>query len=174
MKLTFIEEEIQNAVLELSRGKVSDPILIPYESDAPPLLRRKYIEALLALNIPIVYKLRNDVPKHAQLKGIEDLESKVVVDFHVSRPISLVCGFYSTLLYEAVEQGIPVATFTSPVDYAKRFVEKKLFNSVDLDTVKEDIEKAQTLSPEEVNHRKSVLVSLPFEPTFRAILRKYL
>lgn len=157
----------------LKKGTPDDPVLIPFEVDAPRDLLRKYVAALEAVNVPVIFKLRPDVSVASQKKILEGVDGSVTYTTEVTQPISAIVGMYSTLLYEAVGEGVPAGLLMSPVRYGERLVNNGLYTAITLATLDTDLMALKNLSEREIDKRKQVAVSEPFEPFFERILREH-
>ncbi len=159
--------------LALVRGATHDPILIPYEVDASPVLVRSYIEALGKLKIPIIFKIRGDIARAPQEKVLEGIAVPVSIESVVTRPVSAVVGMYSTLLYDSVACGIPVGVLASPLRHAEGMLLHGLAESISLTTLGEDMKCLQGLSSAELERRKKVAEPADFEEEFVHVLKEH-
>ena len=104
-------------------------VLIPYETVANKEEVRTYIGTILAEEgTQILFKIRNDIPAAPQLAeyGLSEsprLQCITDISEHLSS-IDVVAGTYSTLLYDLVGQGIPVALLETDSDFGMGMVEQ--------------------------------------------------
>ncbi len=99
-------------------------MLIPYETDAPKLEVRQYIDNFIAQGKTVYFKLRKDIPKEIQLNQygftIENIPSNciaIVDESEVLHKIDAVAGVYSTYLYDMLYLGVPVLILDTSMDY---------------------------------------------------------
>jgi len=101
-------------------------ILIPYENDAPKKEVVDYIAAILSFpNTTIYFKLRPDVSANKQLEdyGLTlQFHERFIVVTEIKdylEKIDLVAGTYSTLLYDMMAYGKPIALLHTSLDYGE-------------------------------------------------------
>jgi hypothetical protein len=108
-------------------------ILFPYETVCPKVEVSAYLSAMLKCPLVEVYfKARPDMDPEEQLREYclsneEQKQVHVIMRLYdLTAPIDVVCGTYSTFLYEQVMQGIRVGYLETSSDYGMGLVENDL------------------------------------------------
>lgn len=184
----FAPEEIVVAGLKsapepLERKRFGNLVLVPYEKDAPKKEVREYILQILACGrFGVVFKIRPDEDKAAQLAeyGFERLPEGMVLvrNLHDVLPeVGAVIGTYSTLLYEMVEAGKPVAIIRTSLDYGEGMAANGLAELIaSPEEACERLDKLLATPFETLEERKKMLAgneAKTMEETLRAIIRKH-
>lgn len=156
----------------LRRGSPHDPVVIPFETDAPRDLVRGVAKQLGESGVSIVFKLRPDVPEAYQRKILEGVSGNIEFVQQISVPVSAVIGVYSTFLYEAVSAGVPVGVIESSLLYGKKLVSNGLGNVVSMNALLKDVDVIRNLDDVEIARRKQITEIGPFEDFFKSILKK--
>lgn len=164
----------------LTRGKIT--LLVPYERDASKLEVRNFIMNLLRNNIEVIFKLRVDEDKSQQLEeyGLDESMSKLRIATSLDNilpEITAAVGTYSTLLYEMVEKGKPVAILETKIDYGEGMVRNGLASLIGKEAdFTEAVRKLSTLSKAEINQRRRRLLggeSKEMVAVIRSIIREH-
>ncbi|MBI5079612.1 hypothetical protein HZB06_03050 [Candidatus Wolfebacteria bacterium] len=118
-------------------------VLIPYETIAPKNEIREYIEKILSCpKTRIIFKLRKDINFDKQIEeaGLKEFQKnpRFVLESDLTpqilEKIDIVCGTYSTMLYEMVEVGKPIAIMKTSRSEAEDMVEDGLASWLDTDS----------------------------------------
>lgn len=95
-------------------------VLVSYEKGAPKKEIAPYLERLKRPEIRLSFSARPDFPLRKQLEeyGLKESQVEVVRDLKAALPsIDIAVGAYSTLLYDLIAMGVPVATLDVPFDF---------------------------------------------------------
>lgn len=146
------------------RGKIS--ILVPYEKDAPKSEVLPYIQKFLEVpNVEIIFKVRSDEDRQAQIEEyrLQETADKVIIADSLKEVlprVSMAVGTYSTMLYDLVAAGKPVAILKSSIDYGEGMVENGLAELLSLsEDIKKRLEEIAGLPKQELETRRGKLIS---------------
>lgn len=118
-------------------------VLIPYETIAPKNEIYKYIKAILFCpKTKIIFKLRKDTGFDKQIEeaGLEELKGnpRFILESdltpEIMEKVDIAAGTYSTMLYEMVEAGKPVAIMKTSRSEAEDMIEDGLASWLDIDS----------------------------------------
>lgn len=140
---THIPEEriVVGGVRTPAAGPISGPpadgtlhVLVPYETAGPKAEIREALLALLAdPSVHLYFKVRRDVPADSQVREY-DLEPSdqvtVIDDVRKALRVDVVLGTYSTLLYDLIAYGYPIAMLHTSSDYGKGMLQNGLARAV--------------------------------------------
>jgi hypothetical protein len=154
-------------------------ILIPYETDAPKMQVRQFMEKLsLRTGVKLLFKVRADIDVDSQVReyGFGKIlpQIEVILDTAAYLPqVDVVLGTYSTFLYDMVLDEIPVGLLDTPLDYGEGMIINSLAERVTLAHLDADIARIETTSHDTLRSRKARLEGLNpplLEDTLFAIL----
>jgi hypothetical protein len=133
-----IKEEYQTQAIERRPTKDAVTILIPYEIAAPKEEVLAFIQKMLVYpELKVVFKFRadRDLEEQASQYGLNDMKGNIelVTNFNEIESFDVVAGSYSTLLYEMVGKGVPVAYLKTSLDYGEGLLVNGLAEPVSLD-----------------------------------------
>ncbi|MBI3298622.1 MAG: glycosyltransferase [Elusimicrobia bacterium] len=105
-------------------------VLIPYEAMAPHAELAAYMRRLTAAGVEVIFKARRDVPLTPQLRayGLQAGSVRVVHELTpaVLRDVAVAAGAYTTVLFDMVRHGKPVARLRTSFAYGHLLVEDDL------------------------------------------------
>jgi len=113
-------------------------VLIPYETEAPKKEVLEYVKKIVACeNVKLFFKLRTDIPKEAQIKEyfLSELRDKIVFVDDIAEcagKIDIVCGVYSSFLYDMIAYEKPVLLLKTSMDYGEGMVRNGLAEFLEL------------------------------------------
>lgn len=125
----------------LKRGGDGTPVVIPYETEAPREMIIALVKELAAKNYRILFKLRPDRPKELQLNTLGDSRTLVEPVSEITEPVCAVLGTYSTYLYDALADGVPVGVVLSELRYAERLLASGMVVPVEIGKVSEGVQR---------------------------------
>lgn len=151
----------------LEKGRV---ILIPHETESPKAEVSEYVRRLARLKDTVVHlKIRPDLTEAEQLATYdEDVKTLVRVATTLSdipRP-HVVCGVYSTFLYDMVLARVPVLVMETSMDYGEGMVKNGIADTLSLNALEEGVRRAEGLAEHErVVRMERIASSKSFEAT---------
>ncbi len=132
-------DQSQNIIHRTDDGIMA--VLIPHEVKAVKYEINAYVEKFLACpKTKVLYRLRQDIPEEEQKKSVAQFlnhsDFKIVGPMTDSelRTVDVITGTYSTMLYEMVEKGIPIAVLESSTTEADDLVDEGMATKITLDS----------------------------------------
>ena len=160
---------------ELQWEKGKRTVLIPFETEMPPELLQGVIQKLVDSRIRVLYKTRSDMSKEEQVRILGRAISLVEIVESVEESLGAVLAAHSTMLYDAIEAGVPAGRLESPISFLKRLSDTGLASLISNTNVGEDVENLLLVSEEEIARRKeTVRIEVSFETEFEHILQSVL
>ena len=132
IKQDFTPEE---APLPQGENNKAINILIPYEIFAPKDEILEYIKRFLQCSgTKVIFKLRVDRNHEEQLAeyGLSGISGNFVFTTKTENDFDVAAGTYSTLLYEMIGKGKPVAILKTSLDYGEGMVINGLADELDI------------------------------------------
>lgn len=143
--------------------EVGRVILIPHETESPKAEVSEYIRRCARLENTIVYlKIRPDLTEAEQFATYdEDVRTLVRVATTLSdvpRP-HMVCGVYSTFLYDMVLACVPVLVMETSMDYGEGMIKNGVAETLSLNSLEEGIHRAENIHEDERRRRRERIAS---------------
>jgi hypothetical protein len=132
-------------------------VVIPYEVEAPKGVLAQAVHELARAGCRVLYKVRPDRDRTAQLAVLGDAASHVTALTDVTGPVRAVLGTYSTYLYDAVAAGIPVGIIDTPLRYTEGPRHHSIMDIGALGSLSSLLEKLDDLSSVERRRRQSLM-----------------
>lgn len=155
----------------LRRGSES-VVVVPFETEAPRGVIAQIVEELHAAGFRVLFKLRPDKPTAYQLDSLGTSREYVEPVSIVSEPVSAVIGTYSTYLYDALAEGIPVGVVRTSLRYAERLVLSGMVGTLEVGSVASGVRTLIELSDSECAARAARVVPIDrFTEVLGALLK---
>ncbi len=137
-------------------------VLVPFETECPDDLAKQMMSLLLRQpNTEMVFKCRFDTPLNTQLRKYDISDAQVTVSYNLPEDIDVAVGTYSTLLYELIENLVPVAIIKSSFSFGERMVFNGLAEYVELneETLLKELQKIANANQTTLQERQEKLVT---------------